>query len=95
MLLVKSHESVELQKPTLPFRKEFFIINDFVNSQKALKPFFTISTSSSFCLSVHSFVDDQTAAFHHVGSFMFSELSALSMVSTGQFKAIKESRLVK
>ena len=40
MLLVISHEPVELQKRVLPFRKGFFIINDFVNCQKALKPFF-------------------------------------------------------
>ena len=46
------HEPVELQKRALPFRKGFFIINDFVNRQKALKPFFiTIiakNTSSLF-----------------------------------------------
>ena len=40
MLLVISHEPVELQKRALPFPKVFFIINNFVNRQKALKPFF-------------------------------------------------------
>ena len=52
MLLVISHEPVELQKRVLPFRKGFFIINDFVNRQKALKPFFITviakNTSSLF-----------------------------------------------
>ena len=40
MLLMILHEPVELQKRALPFRKEFFIMNDFVNRQKALKSFF-------------------------------------------------------
>ena len=40
MFLVISHEPVKLQKRALPFRKRFSIINDFVNRQKALKPFF-------------------------------------------------------
>ena len=40
ILLVISHEPVELQKRALPFLKGFFTINDFVNHQKALKPFF-------------------------------------------------------
>ena len=39
MLLVISHEPVELQKHALTFWKGFFIINNFVNCQKALIPF--------------------------------------------------------
>ena len=46
------HETVELQKRVLPFRKGFFIINNFVNRQKALKSFFITviakNTSSLF-----------------------------------------------
>ena len=40
MILVISHEPVELQKRILPFWKGFFIINNFVNRYTALKPFF-------------------------------------------------------
>ena len=59
MLLVISHEPVELQICALPFRKGFFIINDFVKHQKALKPFFiTIiaknTSSVFFCTSLYS-----------------------------------------
>ena len=35
-----SHEPVELQRCTLPFRKAFFMIDNFANQQKAVKPFF-------------------------------------------------------
>ena len=58
MLLVISHESVELQKRALPFRKGFFTINDFVNHQKAVKLFsITViakNTSSLFFAPVSS-----------------------------------------
>ena len=40
MFLVISYEPVELQRCTLPFRKAFFIIYNFANQQKAVKPFF-------------------------------------------------------
>ena len=40
MLLVISHEPIKLQKSILPFWKGIFILNDFVNGQTALKPFF-------------------------------------------------------
>ena len=40
MFLVISSEPVKLQRCTLPFRKAFFMINNFANQQKAVKPFF-------------------------------------------------------
>ena len=39
MFLVISYEPVKLQRCTLPFRKSFFMINNFANQQKAVKPF--------------------------------------------------------
>ena len=58
MLLVISHEPVELQKRVLPFRKGFFIINDFVNRQKALKPFFiTVIAKNTSSLFLHQSLD--------------------------------------
>ena len=54
MLLVISHEPVELQKRALPFPKVFFIINDFVNRQKALKPLFiTVIAKNTSSLFLH------------------------------------------
>ena len=41
MFLVISYQPVELQRCTLPFRKAFFMIDNFANQQKAVKPFFT------------------------------------------------------
>ena len=68
MLLVISHEPVELQKRALPFWKGFFIINDFVNRQKALKPFFITviakNTSSLFFAPVSINYDNQSFWFH-------------------------------
>ena len=49
MFLVISHEPFELQKRILPFRKGFFIINNFVNRYKALRPFFIAVIALQAC----------------------------------------------